>query len=70
VNKNFKFVYRNPGHWDVYLENDNSSRRAAKIRGEPGNFYLDGFSAPFNNETIYFPSVESCMAYICATMIK
>jgi hypothetical protein len=71
MNKNFKFVYRNPGHWDVYLESDNSSRRAAVIRGEFDKVTLFGYQKPFEiGVTLIFPSVELAMSHVCATIIK
>jgi hypothetical protein len=66
MNKSFEVIYRNPGHWDIY-QNDS---RIAIIRGEIGNVWLGADTKPFGEIDMRFPSVESCMAYVCATLMK
>ena len=65
----FKFVTRYDGHWDVYVENSRVARirgeasvRNVQLIGEPGNMYFE--------TDVTFPSVESCMAYVCGTLIN
>ncbi len=72
MNKSFEVVHRNPGHWDIYLKNGDVSSRIAKIRGGPYIFHLIvEKSGHFSDNLIdEFPSVESCMAYVCATLMK
>ena len=69
----FEFIYRNPNHWDIYQKTRNGSFRAAKIRGESNDISLRGEGKEgglFYCVSMTFPSLESCMAYVCATMIE
>jgi hypothetical protein len=66
---NFKVINRNPGHWDIYAFNYSFDHRVAAIRGGGNQVELRAEKEPFK-QNMTFPSVESCMSYICATLMK
>lgn len=57
----------------AYPMQDGLDERAFAIRGEPGDIYLRDErwdkERPFPRESLRFPSVESAMAYIVATLM-
>jgi len=69
MNKSFEVIRRNAGHWDINKDNS----RIAFIRTGPKNSWLLGSHGNeyFNNSPeIKFPSIESCMSYVYATLMK
>lgn len=54
----FEVVYRNYGHWDIYL----SGYRIYRIRGAPGNYEV--WSEEGNSIKV-FKSVLAAMNYVC-----
>jgi hypothetical protein len=69
MNKSFEVIHRNPGHWDINHKFGDTHSRVARIRGGPYIFTLHADKPPFM-ESLEFPSVESCMSYVCAVLMK
>lgn len=66
--QNFELVYRNPNHWDVYVRD---FERVAKIRGDKNaTFLITESEKTFFKTDMQFPSLESCMTYVCATLMN
>jgi len=59
----FKFVYRNNNHWDVFIE----GKRVCKIRSIKGNFYILSIIDHIHEKP--FKTVLSAMTYICDSLI-
>jgi hypothetical protein len=66
MQKNFSVTYRNPGHWDIYGDGG----RLFCIRGDSGDYYIrDERPEVGKTSAGPFPTVESAMAWICATLM-
>lgn len=64
--QSFSVIYRNIGHWDIYVRD----RRAFRIRGGPGYWNVfDERETADQKETPYFRSQEAAMSYICAELM-
>ena len=62
--KGFSVVYRNYGHWDIYITDEG---RGFCIRGGPGKYYVRDerpTSAP-DYPSKSFKTVQACMSYVC-----
>ena len=59
--------WRGRGHWDI----DTSTERLFCIRGVPGAYYIrDERAGSANPDRTQFPTVDSAMAWICATLMS
>ncbi len=61
----FSVGYRNPGHWDIYVDRG----RAFRIRGEPGRVVVmderKDTARPFPRDNVEFRSVQTALIW-CA----
>lgn len=66
------YYQQNPGGI-AYPMKDGASERAFAVRGDPGDIYIWDErwnpAIPRPRESIHFPSVESAMAWISATLL-
>lgn len=62
----FEVRKRNPHHWDIY----NNKRRLFCIRGESGRIILYGDNDYKDRPQMIFPSVISCMSFICVEFMS
>lgn len=63
--RDFSVYERNPGHWDIYI---NNVGRVFKIRGNHGIQIVIDTRNPkpsIPHKSIEFKTVQACMSYIC-----
>ena len=58
--QDFKVVYRNYGHWDIWQNNE----RIYRIRGGPGKYWISGEHSRQDDQDKEFKTVQACMTYI------
>jgi hypothetical protein len=58
--QDFRVVYRNYGHWDIWQNNE----RIYRIRGGPGKYWISGEHSRQYDQDKEFKTVQACMTYI------
>ena len=58
--QDFRVVYRNYGHWDIWQNNE----RIYRIRGGPGKYWISGEHSRQDDQDKEFKTVQACMTYI------
>lgn len=58
--QDFRVVYRNYGHWDIWQNNE----RIYRIRGGPGKYWISGEHFRQDDQDKEFKTVQACMTYI------
>lgn len=58
--QDFKVVYRNYGHWDIWQNNE----RIYRIRGGPGKYWISGEHSRQDDQDKEFKTLQACMTYI------
>ena len=58
--QDFRVVYRNYGHWDIWQNN----KRIYRIRGGPGKYWISGEHSRQDDQDKEFKTLQACMTYI------
>ena len=58
--QDFRVVYRNYGHWDIWQNNE----RIYRIRGGPGKYWISGEHSRNDDQDKEFKTLQACMTYI------
>ena len=58
--QDFRVVYRNYGHWDIWQNNE----RIYRIRGGPGKYWISGEHSRQDDQDKEFKTLQACMTYI------